>query len=86
MASAEVELSTALRPAGVGREHLLGVVKEGSNERKITFPLTQGELVAVLAVFSGFGVAMLSIYLTMPNVDYQVLKLPHNVDELRSLT
>ncbi|CAM6082904.1 unnamed protein product [Calypogeia fissa] len=86
MASAELELTTALRPT-VSREHLLGLVKEDRSElKKTNFPLTQRELAAVAAVFIGFGVVMLSVYLTMPDVDYQILKVPHNVDELRSLT
>ncbi|BBM99506.1 hypothetical protein MPTK1_1g21750 [Marchantia polymorpha subsp. ruderalis] len=53
---------------------------------KINFPLTQGELGAVVIVFSVFAMALSIIYLTMPTVDYQVLKLPHNVDEVRLLT
>ncbi|KAG6554564.1 hypothetical protein Mapa_003943 [Marchantia paleacea] len=53
---------------------------------KIKFPLTQGELGAVVSVFSVFAMALSIIYLTMPTVDYQVLKLPHNVDEVRLLT
>jgi hypothetical protein len=60
--------------------------EDSSIERKFRFPLSQGELAAVCGIFVGFGVALLGIYLTMPDVDYQLLKLPHNVEELRSLT
>ncbi|OAE18274.1 hypothetical protein AXG93_436s1020 [Marchantia polymorpha subsp. ruderalis] len=38
---------------------------------KINFPLTQGELGAVVIVFSVFAMALSIIYLTMPTVDYQ---------------
>jgi hypothetical protein len=87
MASSDVDLAI-LRPTAASGHRGLGMVKEEDSisEKKIKFPLTQGELAAVFGILVGFGVAMLGIYVTMPDVDYQLLKLPHNVEELRSLT
>ncbi|KAL2653411.1 hypothetical protein R1flu_021539 [Riccia fluitans] len=53
---------------------------------EIRFPLTRLEVGAVFCVFIAFAAALSVVYMTMPTVDYQVLKLPHNVDEVRLLT
>lgn len=60
--------------------------KRNGEESRSKFPLTSLELGAVIAIFSIFLLILLSIYLTMPSVDYNQLKLPGNVDELRLLT
>jgi hypothetical protein len=60
--------------------------KRNGEELRSKFPLTSLELGAVIAIFSVFLLILLSIYLTMPSVDYNQLKLPGNVDELRLLT
>lgn len=60
--------------------------KRNGEESRSKFPLTSLELGAVIAIFSIFLLILLSIYLTMPSVDYNQLKLPSNVDELRLLT
>lgn len=60
--------------------------KRNGEESRSKFPLTSLELGAVIAIFSIFLLILLSIYLTMPSVDYNQLKLPGNVEELRLLT
>jgi hypothetical protein len=60
--------------------------KRNGEESRSKFPLTSLELGAVIAIFFIFLLILLSIYLTMPSVDYNQLKLPGNVDELRLLT
>lgn len=49
------------------------------------FPLTRWEFVAALTIFMVFAIGLLSIYLTMPEAEYEILKLPHNIADLRLL-
>lgn len=49
------------------------------------FPLTRWEFVAALTIFMLFGIGLLSIYVTMPEAEYEILKLPHSIPELRLL-
>ncbi|GLJ54261.1 hypothetical protein SUGI_1164090 [Cryptomeria japonica] len=56
---------------------------EGKPEGK--FPLTRWEFVAALSIFILFSIGLLSIYLTMPSADYEFLKIPHSIADLRLL-
>ena len=56
---------------------------EGKPEGK--FPLTRWEFVAALSIFTLFSIGLLSIYLTMPSADYEFLKIPHSIADLRLL-
>eukprot|EP01018_Ginkgo_biloba_P013107 Gb_10117 [translate_table: standard] len=49
------------------------------------FPLTQWEFVAALSIFMLFSIGLLSIYLTMPAAEYEILKLPRSIADLRIL-
>lgn len=49
------------------------------------FPLTRWEFVAALTIFMLFGIGLLSIYVTMPEAEYEILKLPHSIPDLRLL-
>lgn len=49
------------------------------------FPLTRWEFVAALTIFTLFAIGLLSIYVTMPEADYEILKLPHSIPDLRLL-
>lgn len=57
-----------------------GISQQGKNS-----PLTQKELLGLASVFLAFAILLSSIYYTMPEVDYNELKLPRTVGELRTL-
>lgn len=48
-------------------------------------PPSRWEFVAALGVFLVFSSVLLFIYLTMPAADYEILKLPHTLADLRLL-
>ncbi|GFP81363.1 uncharacterized membrane protein at4g09580 [Phtheirospermum japonicum] len=49
------------------------------------FPLSRWEFVAALGVFLVFSSGLLCIYLTMPAAEYEMLKLPRTLADLRLL-
>ncbi|GER38693.1 SNARE associated Golgi protein family [Striga asiatica] len=49
------------------------------------FPLSRWEFAAALGVFLVFSTGLLCVYLTMPAAEYEMLKLPRNLSDLRSL-
>ncbi|KAL3634723.1 hypothetical protein CASFOL_021777 [Castilleja foliolosa] len=61
---------------------------DSPSEKKLKadkFPLSRWEFAAALGVFLVFSIGLLCIYLTMPAVEYEMLKLPRNLADLRLL-
>lgn len=61
---------------------------ESPSEKKLRmerFPLSRWEFAAALGVFLIFSTGLLCIYLTMPAADYEMLKLPRTLADLRLL-
>lgn len=54
--------------------------------RMSELPLTMFETIVALCIFGTFAIALLGIYLSMPRIDHNLLKLPRTVSELRILT
>lgn len=49
------------------------------------FPLTKWELAAALGIFLLCSTGLLCVYLTMPSAEYQSVKLPRTLSDLRVL-
>ncbi|CAA0818466.1 Uncharacterized membrane protein [Striga hermonthica] len=49
------------------------------------FPLSRWEFATAFGVFLVFSTGLLCVYLTMPAAEYEMLKLPRNLSDLRSL-
>lgn len=49
------------------------------------FPLAFWEIAVASGIVLGFGLALSSVYLTMPVSDYSFLKLPRTLNDLRIL-
>lgn len=49
------------------------------------FPLTRWELAAALAIFLVCSTGLVCVYLTMPAAEYQSVKLPRTLSDLRVL-
>ncbi|GLJ49036.1 hypothetical protein SUGI_1034470 [Cryptomeria japonica] len=56
-----------------------------SRKSGLRFPVMNFELAAAVSIFSVFSLGLLCIYLTMPASDYQLLKLPHSIEDLQIL-
>ncbi|KAL0326310.1 UNVERIFIED_CONTAM: putative membrane protein [Sesamum radiatum] len=57
----------------------------GKKYKAEKFPLSRWEVVAAFGVFLVFSTGLFCIYLTMPAAEYQMLKLPRNLADLRLL-
>ncbi|KAL0360107.1 UNVERIFIED_CONTAM: putative membrane protein [Sesamum radiatum] len=57
----------------------------GKKYKAEKFPLSRWEFVAAFGVFLVFSTGLFCIYLTMPAAEYQMLKLPRNLADLRLL-
>ncbi|MCO5613415.1 hypothetical protein L7F22_067691 [Adiantum nelumboides] len=57
--------------------------KQPDLELRDEFPLPQWKLLAMMAIFTLFSGALLLIYLTMPDIDPEALKIPKNLADLR---
>lgn len=49
------------------------------------FPLTKWELAAALGIFLVCATGLVCVYLTMPSAEYQSVKLPRTLSDLRVL-
>ncbi|KAL1561333.1 hypothetical protein AAHA92_04051 [Salvia divinorum] len=61
---------------------------DSPSEKKLKadrFPLSRWEFAAALGVFLVFSTGLMCIYLTMPAAEYELLKLPRTLSDLRSL-
>lgn len=61
---------------------------DSPSEKKLKadrFPLSRWEFAAALGVFLLFSTGLMCIYLTMPAAEYELLKLPRTLSDLRSL-
>ncbi|XP_047982335.1 uncharacterized membrane protein At4g09580-like [Salvia hispanica] len=61
---------------------------DSPSEKKLKadrFPLSRWEFAAALGVFLVFSTGLVCIYLTMPAAEYELLKLPRTLSDLRSL-
>ncbi|XP_002974093.2 uncharacterized membrane protein At4g09580 [Selaginella moellendorffii] len=58
----------------------------GEARNESSFPLTRLETMAVVALFTVFVGGLIAIFLTMPDADRDVFKLPRTLEELRKLT
>ncbi|KAK4422865.1 putative membrane protein [Sesamum alatum] len=61
------------------------VSPRGKKYKGEKFPLSRWEFVAAFGVFLVFSTGLFCIYLTMPTAEYQMLKLPRNLADLRLL-
>lgn len=57
----------------------------GKKSKPERFPLSRCEFAAALGVFLVFSTGLLWIYLTMPAAEYEMLKLPRTLGDLRLL-
>ncbi|XP_042005031.1 uncharacterized membrane protein At4g09580-like isoform X2 [Salvia splendens] len=61
---------------------------DSPSEKKLKadrFPLSRWEFAAALGVFLVFSTGLVCIYLTMPTAEYELLKFPRTLSDLRSL-
>ncbi|KAH7315720.1 hypothetical protein KP509_21G062400 [Ceratopteris richardii] len=72
-------LNTSIRISPSGESRKKRLYEDLSKE----FPLPQWKLLAVTAIFASSSGALLLIYLTMPNMDPEVLKIPKDLTDLR---
>lgn len=75
-----VDISTGDRPSVKHAESPTGKTFKADR-----FPLSRWEFVAAVGVFLVFSTGLLSVYLTMPKAQYQMLKLPRTLADLRLL-
>lgn len=57
----------------------------GKKSKVERFPLSRCEFAAALGTFLLFSTGLLCIYLTMPAAEYEMLKLPRTLGDLRLL-
>lgn len=57
--------------------------KQADQELRNEFPLPQWKVLAVTAIFTLFSGALLLIYVTMPDIDPEALRIPKNLADLR---
>lgn len=57
----------------------------GKKVKAERFPLSRWEFAAALGVFLVFSSGLMCIFLTMPAAEYEMLKLPRTLSDLRSL-
>ncbi|KAL8059839.1 hypothetical protein ABFX02_03G113000 [Erythranthe guttata] len=62
-----------------------GGSSDGKKYKAEKFPLSRWEFIAALGVFLLFSSGLLCIYLTMPASEYEMLKLPRTLADLRLL-
>ncbi|XP_051149764.1 uncharacterized membrane protein At4g09580 [Andrographis paniculata] len=66
-------------------EEKSGDSPSGKKSKAERFPLSRWEFAAALAVFLVFSTGLLCIYLTMPASEYEMLKVPRTLADLRLL-
>lgn len=76
--------------AGGGRlldmdEEKNGESPNGKKYKADKFPVSRWEIMAALGVFLLFASGLLCVYLTMPAAEYEMLKLPRTLADLRLL-
>ncbi|KAL6522237.1 hypothetical protein OROMI_032114 [Orobanche minor] len=57
----------------------------GKKLKAESFPLSRWEFASALGMFLVFTTGLLCIYLNMPATEYEMLKLPRNLADLRLL-
>ncbi|KAK4490071.1 hypothetical protein RD792_000725 [Penstemon davidsonii] len=73
------------RPSDKSEEMNAAESPTGKSFKADRFPLSKWEFAAALGVFLVFSTGLLCIYLTMPAAEYEMLKLPRTLADLRLL-